>query len=105
MRLYKRHDPDAPAIGTPYFSAPECFHKGASISSKADIWSAGAILYFMTYGQPPLEESAHAPRGMSPTRSPNVDDVLRHCLQQSPHHRRSHSWLAQHPYTVNPSVL
>ncbi|CAF1598696.1 unnamed protein product, partial [Didymodactylos carnosus] len=36
-------------MGTQYYSAPECleiYH----ITFKADIWSAGAILYFITYG-------------------------------------------------------
>jgi serine/threonine protein kinase len=100
-----RHDLNAMSIGTPYFSAPECFHEGAHISSKADIWSAGAILYYMTYGQEPLESSSQPPADVSRTSSSNVDSILRGCLQWNTRDRRNHQWLANHPYTANPLAL
>src|SRR5271155_2441341 len=100
-----RYDPSTSGIGTPYYSAPECFHHNAHITSKADIWSAGAILYHMTYGQPPLQGSSHPPSDSVPTRSTNVDNILNHCLQENPRQRGSHHWLAKHPYTTNPTVL
>ncbi len=103
--FFYRNDPNADGIGTPYFSAPECFHRGAHITSKADIWSAGAILYHMTYGQPPLEGSHYPPPGSLRTRSPDAENILHHCLQENPHKRGSHDWLAKHPYTTNPTVL
>ena len=101
----RRHDPNAPSFGTPYFSAPECLRRGARVSSKADIWSAGAILYNMTYGGPPFEESSHPPHHSNPTRSANVADVLNHCLRVNVQQRGSHSWLARHPYTADPQAL
>lgn len=88
-----------------YYSAPECFEMGAHVTSKADIWSAGAILYHMTYGVPPLQYSSNPPSGSNRTNSANVQDVLIHCLQEDPYQRGSHNWLASHPYTTNPSVL
>lgn len=92
-------------MGTPCFSAPECFVEGAVINSKADIWSAGAILYQMTYGVPPCEESVQPPEGRSPTRSRHVYDVMYNCLQHSLKDRGDHRWLAKHPFTTNPSAL
>jgi len=88
-----------------FYSAPECFEMGAHITSKADIWSAGAILYHMAYGVPPFQNSPAPPSDLNRTSSPNVEDVLIHCLQPDPYQRGSHSWLARHPYTMNPSVL
>jgi serine/threonine protein kinase len=100
-----RYDPNASGIGTPYFSAPECFRRNAHITSKADIWSAGAILYHMTYGEPPLQGSSRPPLDSYPTRSANVADIINRCLQEDPRQRGSHHWLAKHPYTINPMVL
>jgi serine/threonine protein kinase len=100
-----RHDPNRATIGSPYYSAPECFQWGAHVTSKADIWSAGAILYHMTYGQPPLQNSAYPPTDSYPTHSNNVEDILHHCLQEHPHRRGSHHWLAHHPYTANPMAF
>ncbi|CAF2536390.1 unnamed protein product [Rotaria sp. Silwood2] len=94
-----------PIGGTHYFSAPECWSRGVRITSKADIWSAGAILYNMTYGVAPITSSFHPPSNMRPTSSPHVNDVLNHCLQQDPDRRESHHWLAQHPYTTDPTAL
>ncbi|CAF3537327.1 unnamed protein product [Rotaria sp. Silwood1] len=96
---------NAEPIGTRCYSAPECFSPGASISSKADIWSAGAILYTMTYGTPPCGDSPYPPYDSHRTRSSHVNDVLKHCLQPNPNRRGSHRWLAQHPYTTNPTAL
>ena len=59
----------------------------------------------MTYGEPPLEDSSYPPPGSLRTRSPNVQDILHHCLQANPRHRGSHNWLAQHPYTTNSMAL
>jgi serine/threonine protein kinase len=100
-----RYDPNVAGIGTPYFSAPECFITGARITSKADIWSAGAILYNMTYGDLPREDSSRPPYGSRPTRSTNVEDILYNCLQVDEYRRGSHSWLARHPYTINPTAF
>jgi serine/threonine protein kinase len=100
-----RHDPNAPGIGTRCFSAPECLRTGAHITPKADIWSAGAILYNMTYGTPPVENSSFPPERVNRTGSANVAEVLDRCLQENVHHRASHKWLARHPYTTNPAVL
>jgi serine/threonine protein kinase len=92
-------------MGTPYYSAPECLYPGPRVTSKADIWSAGAILYYMTYGKPPFQDSSLPPPHSYPTRSANVADILNHCLQQNVQQRGSHSWLARHPYTSDPRAF
>jgi serine/threonine protein kinase len=59
----------------------------------------------MTYGQPPLDSSPYPPHTSHPTRSPNVEDVLHHCLQHNIQKRGSHVWLAKHPYTSDPTAF
>jgi serine/threonine protein kinase len=86
------------------FSAPECLHGGAPITTKADIWSAGAILYCMTYGKIPRSETSQPPDGQLRTRSSLVHEVIDRCLQRNLSHRASHHWLAQHPLTTSSSV-
>jgi len=74
-------------------------------SSKADIWSMGAILYYMTYGQPPKYHPGYAdapPPGQHATRDNALRDILRMTLHTSPHRRPDISWLAIHPYTLRP---
>jgi serine/threonine protein kinase len=84
---------------TKYFSAPKYVSDEGSVTSKADIWSAGAVLYYLTYGIPPIDSSSQPPPGVRPTRCSLVQDVLNHCLQRNPNQRASHHWLAQHPLT------
>ncbi|CAF1492428.1 unnamed protein product [Adineta ricciae] len=85
--------------GTRPYSAPECFSGQMPITSKADVWSAGAILYHITYGKPPMFESARPPLGVLPTRSRSIQEVLDRCLQQIASRRPDHQWLVHHPLT------
>ncbi|CAF0959498.1 unnamed protein product [Adineta steineri] len=91
--------------GTRPYSAPECFSDRTPVTSKADIWSVGAILYFLTYGKRPIYETAQAPDGVSQTRSRLVQDILQHCLQRNASRRPDHQWLAQHPLTIPPGIF
>ncbi|CAF1404373.1 unnamed protein product [Adineta ricciae] len=85
--------------GSRPYSAPECFSGQIPITSKADIWSVGAILYFLTYGKRPIYENPRPPNGVSSTSSHLVQDILHHCLQRNPNRRPDHQWLVQHPLT------
>ena len=92
-------------MGSPGYSAPECFRRHAHVTSKADVWSAGAILYRMTYGIPPPHPSGRPPHGSYGTRSASVGEILDRCLRFDPQQRAPHNWLAHHPYTNNRTAL
>ncbi|UJR06974.1 hypothetical protein I4U23_011262 [Adineta vaga] len=96
---YDRYNRYQGTGGTRPYSAPECFWSGFPITSKADIWSIGAILYLITYGIGPLYESSQPPMGSRPTRSSLVQDVLHHCLQRNSYQRADHRWISEHPLT------
>ncbi|UJR19464.1 hypothetical protein I4U23_022595 [Adineta vaga] len=91
-------------VGTRYFSGPECLTGQYSVTTKADIWSIGAILYYLTYGIPPIYESAQHPIGHFKTDSSLVENILQSCLIKNPNRRASHQWLLKHPLT-NTNVL
>ncbi|CAF1073449.1 unnamed protein product [Adineta steineri] len=82
------------------YSAPECLTAEAPVTSKVDIYSIGAILYYLTYGKAPMRPSSRAPFGVRRTRSTRVQNLLYHCLQRNLFKRPSHRWLAEHPLTT-----
>jgi serine/threonine protein kinase len=82
--------------------------KGSRVSRKADIWSLGVILYYMTYGDVPRlidqYEVGHAdvsapPPGKRRTRDPYLQHILCLTLQMNPANRPNIMQLQQHPYT------
>ncbi|CAF0804367.1 unnamed protein product [Rotaria sordida] len=95
-------------IGTIDYMAPEVFSH--TIGFKSDVWSAGIILYEMTYGRPPffgiqdrnLKVAIIASR--EPIRFPRrrnryLIDCIQQCLQPIAEFRPSADQLAMHPYT------
>lgn len=95
-----------PGVGTPLFSAPEVMQDRHGFNPyygpKADIWSLGAILYYMTYGKPPLyrPNAAAPPPGQAPSRDPYLNDILRRTLTLSPHSRADINSVLRHPYAT-----
>ena len=73
-------------------------------TSKADVWSWGAVLYRITYLVAPGYEPPchHPPENQHASRDSNLIDILRHTLVPDPRARPDPPWLAQHPYTTTP---
>ena len=92
--------------GTWLYSAPEVTnapnHQVTRHTSRADVWSWGAVLYRMTYLTPPEYRPPchHPPKTQSSSRDSNLVDVLRHTLIMDPKQRADPGWLVRHPYTV-----
>ena len=73
-------------------------------TSKTDSWSWGAVLYRMTYLQPPYYDPPcyRPPKSKRPYPDPNLVDVLRRTLVLDPNKRVDPLRLAWHPYTTQP---
>src|SRR5581483_2863149 len=86
-------------IGTPSYMSPEqCL--GKEVDARADIFSAGVVLYELLTGQKPFtgsvpsiafkicHEQAVPPSQISPLRLPRaVDEVVAHAMAKDPHAR------------------
>ena len=72
-------------------------------SSKADIWSIGAILYYMIYGQPPSYQrfAADPPPGKAPHPNLALNNVLYRTLVLDPDARAGLNSLRSHPFTLS----
>ncbi|UJR28657.1 hypothetical protein I4U23_009887 [Adineta vaga] len=92
-------------VGTPLFSAPEVMQdtrgRRRVYGPKADVWSLGAILYAMTYGQPPryTTRASEPPTGQSASRDRSLVNVLRQTLVLDPRTRADIETVLRHPYT------
>ncbi|CAF2032899.1 unnamed protein product [Rotaria magnacalcarata] len=94
--------------GTLDYMGPEVFSYHTGV--KSDVWSAGIILYEMTYGRPPFygifdqNEKAAAIASRTPIRFPPernryLVDCMRRCLQPNLYKRPNAHHLIAHPYT------
>ena len=96
-------------LGTPYYMAPEVL-KG-DYNEKCDIWSIGAITYFLLTGREPFKGETsnqifakilYAEPDYSPERfgntSQNAIDFIKKCFVKDPDNRINSSESLQHPW-------
>jgi len=86
--------------GSPLFMSPEQASGDERIDARSDIYSLGAVMYYMLTGQPPFAFDnpikvmiAHATHDVTPPRQLNPDlpqeleDIILRCLEKDPEHR------------------
>jgi hypothetical protein len=91
---------DGALAGTPLYMAPESISAPELVDARADLYSLGALAYFLLVGEPPFEGKSivevcaahlHTPPPLASQRRPEVgpdlDAVLQRCLQKKPEAR------------------
>lgn len=91
---------DGVVLGTPLFASPEWALNGGVLDERSDIYSLGAVGYFLATGRPVFNHSnamkllfAHAHEPVPPIRDahPEVpedfESVILRCLEKRPEHR------------------
>jgi serine/threonine-protein kinase len=86
--------------GSPLFMSPEQASGDDSIDARSDIYSLGAVMYYMLTGQPPFNADnplkvmiAHASQEVTPPRRINseipaeLEEIVLRCLEKDPEHR------------------
>jgi serine/threonine-protein kinase len=86
--------------GSPLFMSPEQASGDDTVDGRSDIYSLGAVMYYMLTGQPPFTSEnplkvmiAHASQEVAPLRTINPDipaeleEIVLRCLEKDPDHR------------------
>jgi serine/threonine-protein kinase len=86
--------------GSPLFMSPEQASGDERIDARSDIYSLGAVMYYMLTGRPPFSFDnpvkvmiAHASHDVTPPRQFNpdlpldVEEIILRCLEKDPEHR------------------
>jgi serine/threonine-protein kinase len=86
--------------GSPLFMSPEQASGEENVDARSDIYSLGAVMYYMLTGQPPfafdnpikvlIAHAAHEvspPRQLNPNLPAGLEEVVLRCLEKDPEHR------------------
>ncbi len=114
-------------MGTPSYMPPEQADSVSTLTTAADIYSTGAILYELLTGQPPhtgtstietilrvLNEPIKTPRSLDKTIDQDLELICMKCLERNPQARYSsaaalaadlRNWLDGEPVSVKPPSL
>ena len=87
-------------VGTPQYMAPEQARESKDVGPPADVYSLGAILYFLLTGQPPISgesvtdvlikvvtEAPVPPSQLRPDTPPEIEALCLRCLAKRPDER------------------
>ena len=86
--------------GSPLYMSPEQATGSDQVDARSDIYSLGAVMYFMTTGQPPFmyeqpikvmvahaSEAPRRPRELNPEIPDELEEVMLRCLEKDPEMR------------------
>ena len=86
--------------GSPLFMSPEQASAEENVDARSDIYSLGAVMYYMVTGQPPfafdnpikvmIAHASHdvgAPRHINPTIPVELEEIIVRCLEKDPDDR------------------